>query len=72
MTIELLPGTTNVVRFPIEERARPTLDLLREIAREVGLVADFHGLDLPSPDFRHRVDAGPDAIKKRDHAHEIP
>lgn len=60
MTIELLPGTTNVVRFPVEERARPTLDLLREIApdvREVGLVADFHGLDLPSLDFRHRVDA---------------
>jgi hypothetical protein len=32
MTSDLLPGTANVVRFPVERRARPTLDLLRAIA----------------------------------------
>jgi hypothetical protein len=60
MTIELLPGTTNVLRFPTEERARPTLDLLREIApdpQEVSLIAEGYGLDMPSHDFRHRIDA---------------
>ena len=29
MRVELLPGMTNVVRFPLERRARPTLELLR-------------------------------------------
>src|SRR5208283_3801485 len=33
MRAELLPGMTNVLRFPVERRARPTLELLREIAR---------------------------------------
>jgi hypothetical protein len=32
LRIELVAGTSNVVRFPVERRARPTLDLLREIA----------------------------------------
>jgi hypothetical protein len=60
MMIELLPGTTNVVRFPTEGRAAPTVNLLREIApdvREVGIVAETYSLDLPSHDFRHWVDA---------------
>jgi hypothetical protein len=35
MAGDTLPGTSNVVRFPIEERARPTLDLRREIAPDV-------------------------------------
>jgi hypothetical protein len=51
MRIELLPGLTNVIRFPVERRARPTLDLLREIApdpREVGNVAEAFGLDNPA------------------------
>jgi hypothetical protein len=58
--IELLPGTTNVVRFPVELRAFPTLDLLREIApdlREVLLIAEAFGLETPAPDLRDRVDA---------------
>jgi len=30
-TFELLDGMTNVVRFPVEQRARPTIELLRDI-----------------------------------------
>jgi hypothetical protein len=60
MHIEMLPGTTNVVRFPVERRARPTLGLLREIApdlREVLSIAEAFGLEAPPPDLRDRVDA---------------
>lgn len=61
MRIELLPGLTNVIRFPVERRARPTLDLLREIApdpREVGNVAEAFGLDCPDAGLRDAADAG--------------
>ena len=60
MHIEPLPGQDNVVRFPVERRARPTLELLREIApdvREVSLVADTFGLEEPPHGLRHEVDA---------------
>ena len=60
MHIEMLPGTANVVRFPVERRARPTLGLLREIApdlREVLSIAEAFGLETPAPDLRDRVDA---------------
>jgi hypothetical protein len=60
MRIELLPGLTNVIRFPVERRARPTLDLLREIApdpREVGNVAEAFGLDNPTAGLRDAADA---------------
>jgi hypothetical protein len=60
MARDTLPGTSNVVRFPIEERARPTLDLLREIApdvRGVEMTAEAFHLPVPDPDFRHQVDA---------------
>ena len=60
MRLELVPGTTNVVRFPVERRARPTLDLLRAIApdvRELLSVAETFGLDVPEPDLRDRADA---------------
>jgi hypothetical protein len=43
MRPDMLPGTPNVVRFPVERRARPTLDLMREIApdvREVPAIAE--------------------------------
>jgi len=56
MVIEPIPGTTNVVRFPIEERGRPTLDLLRSIApdaREVTLLAETHEIDLPADPREH-------------------
>ena len=59
MRIEMLPGMTNVVRFPVERRARPTLELLRDIApdaREVLSIAEAFDLDIPGPDLRARVD----------------
>jgi hypothetical protein len=31
MKIELMPGTSNVVLFPVQSRARPSLELLRQI-----------------------------------------
>jgi len=52
-------GSSNVVRFPIEERERPTLDLLRELApdvREVERTAEAFQLAVPDPGFRHRID----------------
>jgi hypothetical protein len=60
MRVELMPDTTNVVRFPIERRMRPTLELLREIAPDryaVPLIAQAFDLDAPPPDLRSRVDA---------------
>src|ERR1700723_2415221 len=59
MRFEMLPGMTNVVRFPVERRARPTLELLRDIApdvREVLSIAEAFDLDMPAPDLRDRVD----------------
>jgi hypothetical protein len=59
MRIELLSGETNVLRFPVEQRARPTLELLRDLApdvREVLAVAEAYGLDMPVNDLRDRVD----------------
>lgn len=59
MSVELLSGTTNVVRFPIERRARPTLELLRGIApdvREVMNVAEAFGMERPLPDLREQAD----------------
>ena len=55
MLTELLPGTTNVVRFPTELRAGPTLDLLREIApdvRRMAALADALGVEQPTPFLR--------------------
>lgn len=60
MRIELLPGLTNVIRFPVERRARPTLDLLRQIVpdpREVGCAIEAFGLDDPTIGLRGAVDA---------------
>ncbi|WP_024882376.1 hypothetical protein [Methylosinus sp. LW3] len=48
MHIELTPGLTNVVRFPIERRAKPSMDVVREIApdsREVSLVIESFRFD---------------------------
>jgi hypothetical protein len=60
MRIELLPGMTNVIRFPVERRARPTLDLLREIvpdSREVGCAIEAFGLNDPTVGLRDAIDA---------------
>lgn len=60
MRTDVLPGTTNVVRFPTELRARPSMALLWEITpdvREVLSVAETFGLDMPVADLCDRVDA---------------
>jgi hypothetical protein len=60
MRVELLPGTDNVVRFPLERCERPTLELLREIApdiRQVLNLAEVFGIDPPATDLRERTDA---------------
>jgi hypothetical protein len=59
MRIELMPGMTNVVRFPLERRVEPSLDLLWEIApdrREVELVAESFDLDHRLGGTRHEAD----------------
>ena len=59
MRVELLPGMTNVVRFPVERRARPTMELLREIApdvREVMAIAESFDLEVAPLDLRESVD----------------
>jgi len=60
MRVEVLPGMTNVLWFPVERRARPALALLRDIApdvREVLNLAEAFGLEAPVPDLRERTDA---------------
>lgn len=59
MRIELLPGLTNGIRFPVERRARPTLELLRKTApdpREVGSAIEAFGLDDPTMGLRDAVE----------------
>ena len=59
MNIELLPGLTNVVRFPIELRAAPSMEVLYEIepdSREVSLIAESYMLELPEPELFDLMD----------------
>ena len=59
MRWELLPGTRNVVRFPVELVAKATSDVLRSVApdvREVSLVAESFGLDEPPMKVRNASD----------------
>lgn len=60
MHIELVSGTTNVIRFPGAQRIIPTLDLLHDIAPDVRVVlnlADAFFLEPPLHDLRDRTDA---------------
>ncbi len=60
MNIELLPGLTNVVRFPLEERVAPSMELIAVIepdVREVLSVGESFFIGLPQHDLRERVDA---------------
>ncbi len=60
MNIELLPGLTNVVRFPVELRLAPSMELIQGIepdVREVLSVAESFFLAVPDPDLRDQVDA---------------
>ena len=60
MNIELMPGLTNVVRFPVELRVLPSIELIYDIepdVREVLLVGESFFLELPESDLRQQVDA---------------
>ncbi len=60
MVSVVVASATNVVRLPLAERTESRLDRLYEIApdvREVDVLADQYGLEMPSSDLRHRVDA---------------
>ncbi len=60
MAITFMPGPSVVLRFPIELRSEPSMELIREIepdAREVLLVAECFGLEAPMVDLCDRVDA---------------
>ena len=60
MNIEMLPGLDNVVRFPVELRVAPSMEVLYDIApdpREVLLTADSYKLEPPNPELAHQVDA---------------
>ncbi len=59
MRVELVAGTTNVVRFPLERRAAPTMELLRAITpdvREVLNIAESFGLMLSEENVRRVSD----------------
>ena len=59
MNIELLPGLTNVIRFPLEQRVRPSILLVHEIApdiREVLLIAEAFQLDGFEPGLEEAAD----------------
>lgn len=60
MNIELMPGLTNVVRFPVEERVAPSMDVIHKIApdvREVLQVGEGFFMELPDPGHANQVDA---------------
>jgi len=60
LAITFMPVPSVVVRFPVELRAEPSMDLIHEIepdAREVVLVAECFGLEPPRLDLCDRVDA---------------
>ena len=61
MLFERVPGTSNIVRFPVQSRpAPPSLEMLRDIApdlREIMSVADAFELECPLDEVRHHADA---------------
>ena len=60
MRDELIFNHSNVIRFPVELVARPTTDLLRDLApdaRQVSLVAEAFALEEPDWNIRDRADA---------------
>lgn len=60
MIIEAGGERTNVVRFPIELRAAPSLALIREMepdVRDIVFAAEGLGLNVASPDLQERIAA---------------
>jgi len=70
MRYETMTLGSNVIRFPVELRARPSIDLLIEVApdsREVELIAEAFGFEAPDPDGRSKADrAMAETIAKTD------
>ena len=70
MRYETMTLGSNVIRFPFELRAKPSIDLLIEVApdsREVELIAEAFGFEAPDPDGRSRADcAMAETIAKTD------
>ena len=59
MRYETLTLGGNVIRFPVEVRAKPSIDLLIDIApdsREVELIAEAFGFKAPDPEARAKAD----------------
>ena len=59
MRYETLTPGGNVIRFPVELRVKPSIDLLFDIApdsREVDLIAEAFGFDWPDPEGRSKAD----------------
>jgi hypothetical protein len=59
MRYETLTLGGNVIRFPVELRAKPSIDLLVDVApdsREVELIAEAFGFDGPDPEGRGKAD----------------
>lgn len=60
MNIELMPGLTNVVRFPVELRVAPAMQVIYDIepdVREVMRIGESFFLELPPDDLSDQVDA---------------
>jgi hypothetical protein len=59
MLVEILPGTDNVIRFPVEMRERPSMRLLYQLQPDVRTLfmhAEGLGFELPPHDLRDRTD----------------
>ena len=59
MRYETLTLGGNVIRFPVELRAKPSIDLLIDVApdsREGELIAEAFGFEAPDPEGRPRAD----------------
>src|SRR3984957_17185835 len=72
MRYETLILGGNVIRFPVELRAKPSIDLLIDVApdwREVELIAEAFGFDAPDPEVRAKADR---AMAERIAAMDLP
>ena len=72
MRYETLTLNGDVIRFPVELRAKPSIDLLIDVApdsREVGLIAEAFGFDAPDPEGRAKADR---AMAERIAAMDLP